>query len=315
MASLNFKPAVARHHLSLQTGLGSTIGYLGAAWAYALHDNLRIETGLGLGATGLQLSIMPMVAIGSGRTRFVSGAGLSAGLFVHGCQGQAGCYWFNLGALGCEHVFESGRSVLLSAGITMPFQSVGGGRGSLYYWAPYEILPQLKIGMGWWNGPLARGTGANPGETKGARIRVSLETMLDGYGSTTGVTIAYAVSERARIDVGAAYASPGLQLSLLPSLAFGSARNRFVIAGGFSARFFKNREPRSDDVYTVERHWRNHCPAGACISMDLYPLGYEHIFPGGLTVSAALGVMGDFGDYMRNWDVIPQMKLGLGWWF
>ena len=136
-----------RHHrLSFQFGLGAPLGILGAAWAYAPREHFRVEAGVGLGATSVQLSLMPGVAFGSTSDRFVAGAGVAAGVLDFRCP----CYWINVDAAGYEHVYDGGFTLFVAAGITMPMQDT-----TLNFWgstrlAAFVPLPQLKFGFGWW---------------------------------------------------------------------------------------------------------------------------------------------------------------------
>ena len=71
-----------QNRISVDLGVASAVGGLGVTYSYFADDSLGLEAGLGVGATGLQLSLMPKLRLGAGRHRFVAGAGLSAGIYA-----------------------------------------------------------------------------------------------------------------------------------------------------------------------------------------------------------------------------------------
>src|SRR5262245_11589098 len=71
-----------QHQLRFDGGFASALGLGGLAYTYAATPSALIEVGAGLGFSGLQLSVMPKLSVGSERNRFVAGAGVSVGLPV-----------------------------------------------------------------------------------------------------------------------------------------------------------------------------------------------------------------------------------------
>src|SRR4051812_41704150 len=95
--SLLARPALADDHLPTTTpeprnelrfnaGMFSAVGFLGVTYTFAPLRQLLLEAGVGMGLSGVQVSFMPRVALGSRADRFIAGAGVSAGiaLEVHG---------------------------------------------------------------------------------------------------------------------------------------------------------------------------------------------------------------------------------------
>lgn len=70
----------SKNSISLNIGLASALGFTGIAYSRNLSKNFQLEAGAGLGFSGVQLSLMPKLTLGSGKHRFVSGLGLSVGL-------------------------------------------------------------------------------------------------------------------------------------------------------------------------------------------------------------------------------------------
>jgi hypothetical protein len=64
--------------IAINLGWGSAVGFGGLTLTRALSAGVRVEAGVGGGLTGIQLSLMPKIAWGAGRDRFVLGAGVSS---------------------------------------------------------------------------------------------------------------------------------------------------------------------------------------------------------------------------------------------
>ena len=305
-----------RQRLAAQVGLASVVGFLGATWTPNPRDLLRLELGLGLGASGVQLSFLPQLALGAGPTRFVAGAGLSAGLLSRDCKraptfyGSPPCLWANLD-LGVEHTDASGFVFFASAGITVPLQrvSLGGGK-ALGALDAYFVVPQLRLGFGW------DSAAAGPGDDPRSPWRISLQLGVAPERGAAGVALSWAFSESTRLALAAGYGFPGLYVSLLPSFSFGSAHNRFVAsAPGLTARFLRPRRA-SLEAYldtSLPPFDRIDCPEGVCVTLDAYPLGYEHLSESGLVTSVGIGVVVDLGDRARDWEPVLAFKLELGY--
>jgi hypothetical protein len=158
-AEARAQPAAERHHhLRADVGLGSAVGLAGVSYGYAPVSFLQLEAGVGYGLSGVQLSLMPRLALGSASDRFLVGAGLSAGLQEQD-PGQGPMVWLNADLLGYEHRFRFGLSISVGVGLTVlvggdtkqcpglpidcsPQDRTEDGRGSVY--------PQGRLGVGWW---------------------------------------------------------------------------------------------------------------------------------------------------------------------
>jgi hypothetical protein len=149
-------PVERRHELRVDIGLFSAVGYGGLSYTYSppLPLQLLLEAGVGYGYTGLQLSGMPKLAFGHGRTRYVLGAGLSAGI---GGGGLAS-YWIN-GELGLAYRDPSGFSFYGEMGPTvglagrMPAACVldcAGFPDSATQPAQGMAGAQMRLGCGYW---------------------------------------------------------------------------------------------------------------------------------------------------------------------
>jgi hypothetical protein len=108
-------PTVPRHHgVFLNVGALSAVGFIGATYAYAPVDQLELEAGVGFGMSGLQLSFMPKLAIGSSRHRLLLGIGPSMGVNV---DDGATSTWMN-GEIGYEYRAKGGFSLAVAGGFT-----------------------------------------------------------------------------------------------------------------------------------------------------------------------------------------------------
>ncbi|MBI2376154.1 MAG: hypothetical protein HYV07_19330 [Deltaproteobacteria bacterium] len=173
-------PEPSKHRISLQGGLGTPVGLVGAAWAFELARPLRLELGAGLGYSGVQVSLMPKLSFGSLTDRFVAGAGLAWIAYpTYDCS--APCAWINLDLAGYEHLFPGGNTLFVSGGITIPMHD--GGQGWFRYHA-WTIFPQLTLGFGSWLG------GASPEEIERAELqaRTGESSKLPAARSSTAST-------------------------------------------------------------------------------------------------------------------------------
>lgn len=105
-------------------GVGSAIGGLGAALVVAPVDHAQIEVGTGLGASGVQLSVMPKLTIGGSRDHFVAGAGVSVAFPWRAMTATGHPVWLNVDAAGYEHMSKHGFAFLVAVGFT---GGLGGG--------------------------------------------------------------------------------------------------------------------------------------------------------------------------------------------
>jgi hypothetical protein len=131
------QPEVAyRYQVRLDGGVASALGFGGIAFVYSPLRSVELEAGTGVGITGVQLSFMPKLAIGSVHNRFVTGVGLA---YATETAYPTGTHpiWLNADLLGFEHRGSSGFTFLATAGYTIslqgrfcdtsPFEGCGGG--------------------------------------------------------------------------------------------------------------------------------------------------------------------------------------------
>jgi hypothetical protein len=149
-------PPIMRQRVGLELGVASAVGIAGVDYQFAPSPWLRLEGGAGWGPTGAQFSIMPKIALGSGRCAFIAGFGPS--LAVGGQQAAAGhgpnpgtIPWLNLDVPGIECHSRSGVSFQATVGLTMPLVD--------FHWDLADVgetthagalLPQGRVGVGWW---------------------------------------------------------------------------------------------------------------------------------------------------------------------
>jgi hypothetical protein len=148
--------------LMFNLGLGSPIGLLGGTLTFSPWTGFQIELGLGLGLSGVQLSGMPKLSVGSGQRHFVLGAGPSIGIGNNPNPSQL-CisYWLNA-EVGYEIRSESGSAFLLAFGVVsglagqMPGYGVVGvtEQGEAVKPEPVTrlpiVLPAFRIAWGHW---------------------------------------------------------------------------------------------------------------------------------------------------------------------
>jgi hypothetical protein len=141
-----------RNVVRVDVGLFSTVGFVGMSYGRAVTRWLVLEGGVGLGLTGVQLSLTPRLALGRGAQRFVAGAGLAVAIpTVAGYTGDPGylrgssALFLNVDLAGYE-VSSPDRSLTFqaAAGVTTLVYSPGdpGLEGALY--------PQVRVGVGGW---------------------------------------------------------------------------------------------------------------------------------------------------------------------
>lgn len=108
-ASLEASAQPARkNEVRVDLGLGSAVGFAGVSYARSLHSLFDLEFGVGAGLSGVQLSAMGRLGLGSATHRFVVGAGLSMGTGVYE-TGDKPVGWFNA---------ETGYQLRLGGGFT-----------------------------------------------------------------------------------------------------------------------------------------------------------------------------------------------------
>jgi hypothetical protein len=149
-------PATVRHRLGLDVGLASAVGSVGASYQLAPLPWLRLEAGLGWGPTGTQISGMPKLAFGGDTCRFVAGFGASVAIgggeaTANQSSPPAAIPWLNLDAVGLECHASGGFSFQGALGLTTPLvdfhYEIADVGDTVHAW---EMLPQGRIGVGWW---------------------------------------------------------------------------------------------------------------------------------------------------------------------
>lgn len=137
-------------------GVGSAVGSVGLALARAAGDYAQIEAGVGIGGSGVQLSLMPKLLFGSPFNHFICGAGLSLAVPTNPAEATGYPIWLNVDVVGFEHLSDNGFAFLIAAGLT---QGLGNGRacGDVN---PCDdplqlkdvtriLLPQFRVGLGY----------------------------------------------------------------------------------------------------------------------------------------------------------------------
>jgi hypothetical protein len=146
----------ARSAVGLDLGIASAVGLGGVTLTRQVTSHLRVEAGVGLGITGVQLSLMPKVVFGGERDYFVAGAGISVTVLSDSQYVSGYPLWLNVDALGYEHQFDSRLAFSLALGLT---GGLGGGRVCLppdgcepqffedvtHYWGP-----QARLQLSYW---------------------------------------------------------------------------------------------------------------------------------------------------------------------
>ena len=134
------------HRVGFELGLGSAVGTTGLTYWAAPNRWLRAEVGIGHGFTGLQLSVMPKVALGS----FLVGAGLSFSRGEDAHDKMHEVFWANLDALGYELRWPGGLSLVLIGGATIPLTDHHVDYSELGHdVAAGTIIPQGRVSLGW----------------------------------------------------------------------------------------------------------------------------------------------------------------------
>jgi hypothetical protein len=118
-------PLIARPHaVGLDMGVASAVGAIGVTFTHAFGETFRIETGLGAGFSGTQLSLMPKLVLGAPRDHFVTGVGIGYTIAPEQTKTAGNPVWLNVDALGYEHLFQGGFALAFAVGFT---RGLGGG--------------------------------------------------------------------------------------------------------------------------------------------------------------------------------------------
>jgi hypothetical protein len=282
-------PPTGAHLLLAQVGLTSPIGLAGVSWGVALHDRLRLELGLGAGFTGAQVSVMPIVGLGSGAGRWIAGAGAS---WSSDC-----CVWLNA-EIGYEKTSPSGFTWFLAGGASMPTRSYG----RMFGGTAFVPMPAVRFGLGSWIGdPPSVTRRAAPDPALRRRHRLSVQAGLqDAPLGILGVAWAVAPWDWFRIEAGVGTDGGRPLVGLSPGLALGTGRTRLLAGVGASVGL----EP---DEYC----------SGRCVLLGIDGAGVEHIF-GRISVFGVGGIT--FYPNRTYPDGTPRRgseahaRLGVGLW-
>jgi hypothetical protein len=136
--------------VGVDLGVASALGLGGVTLTRRLASHLRLEGGVGLGITGVQLSLMPKLVFGGERDYFIAGAGISVTVLSDSQYVSGHPLWLNVDAMGYEHQFDSGLAFSLALGLT---GGLGGGRVCL---PPDGCEPQFFEDVTHYWGPQAR---------------------------------------------------------------------------------------------------------------------------------------------------------------
>ena len=115
----------ARTSVGLDLGIASAVGLGGVTLTRQLPSHWRLEAGVGLGVTGVQLSLMPKMVFGGARDHYVVGAGIAVTVLSDSQYVSGYPLWLNVDAIGYEHQFDSGLAFSWGLGFT---GGLGGGR-------------------------------------------------------------------------------------------------------------------------------------------------------------------------------------------
>jgi hypothetical protein len=152
------KPEALRAGIRAEGGWASPVGWGGASIWYDLTPAFRSEVGIGLGFSGLQISILGRGLFGSPTHRFVPGLGFSLGVPIgntylsdHGSFGESSPVivpWLNVDALGYEYQSDDGWTALIAIGGTTPLQERSFSRESGPLRPLVAWFPQGHIAFG-----------------------------------------------------------------------------------------------------------------------------------------------------------------------
>jgi hypothetical protein len=140
-----------RHFLRLDMGFLSAVGFGGFSYAFAPISALQLETAVGAGGTGVQLSLMPKLTLGSARHKFVAGVGLSAGLGGNAIKKVDPAAFFVNAEIGYQFVARGGFTFAVTTGTTTALngQYNAGFQSKSDASAVGLTLPQIRVGFGY----------------------------------------------------------------------------------------------------------------------------------------------------------------------
>jgi hypothetical protein len=157
-----------KNKFGVNLGLFSAVGFAGGSYSRVFSESFELEFGMGLGASGTQLSFMPKFCVGSHRFHYVFGAGLSLGISIDSSSEQTTEHyafrgtslWLNVDMLGFEYRLSSDIALGVALGITA---GLGGGErtnhcplwpseGRFCSWEPVQGVfgPQARLVVANW---------------------------------------------------------------------------------------------------------------------------------------------------------------------
>jgi hypothetical protein len=147
--------AIRRTAVGIDLGFASPVGLGGVTITRAWGENWQIESGVGVGFSGLQVALTPRYTLGNGRNRFKAGAGLSVASPLDAKTQEGTPVWLNVDAAGYEHRFRNGLAFTMGLGLTA---GLGGGSYCLVdcdngrYKAAVAGLvgTQVHLGVAYW---------------------------------------------------------------------------------------------------------------------------------------------------------------------
>jgi hypothetical protein len=143
-----------RHSIRLDMGAFGQVGAVGVSYNYRVAPHFLLEGGVGVGLTGLQLSVEPKVYFGTLQNQVYTGLSFSLGI-----EPPTTAQFLNWDAIGYEHRFESGFVFNVGVG---GFWGIGGEyQGMNLCFSDSSCGPNIRpatelssfqghIGIGYW---------------------------------------------------------------------------------------------------------------------------------------------------------------------
>lgn len=134
--------------VSGHVGVFSAVGELGVSYTRDFSRYFEVEAGVGLGFTGIKLSLIPRLEFGSATRKIVTGAGPVYSFGISGNPFVGDGLWLNVDLVGYQERLASGWVFSTSAG----FAHAGDERCPQF--APCTVvvrgttLPQGRVGLG-----------------------------------------------------------------------------------------------------------------------------------------------------------------------
>jgi hypothetical protein len=140
--------------VAFNLGLGSAVGLAGVTYSHMLLSVLEAEAGVGVGLSGVQVSLMQKIALGGPSFRLVAGVGVSfsAGNSL-GDDTRTHYFWLNVDALGFEVRTRSQWDFSLALGVTHVFGKpiwVMGDCERPQNCSGDSTFPEIRMGVGRW---------------------------------------------------------------------------------------------------------------------------------------------------------------------